>query len=93
MESEQARNRVTILVAEDEEGIRNLIRRIFEPEYEVLTADDGVKALELSRSFSGTIHLLLSDVQMPGMLGTDLAHQLLQVFVKPHCQTDCVRHG
>ncbi len=42
-------------------------------EYNVLTAGTGSKALEQSRSFKGEIHLLLSDFQMPGMSGVDLA--------------------
>ena len=78
MGHEQDLSRPIILVAEDEEGIRNLVRRALEKEYELLIAETGAQALELARSFSGPIHLLLSDVQMPGMLGTDLAHQLRQ---------------
>ena len=71
--------RPTVLLAEDEDGIRKLVRKILENDYDVLVADDGAKALELSRSFSGSIELLLSDVQMPGgMLGTDLARQIRQ---------------
>jgi two-component system cell cycle sensor histidine kinase/response regulator CckA len=78
MENEHPSSRPTILVAEDEEGIRNLVRRALEKEYDLLIAADGAQALELAQSFSGTIHLLLTDVQMPGMLGTDLAHELRQ---------------
>src|SRR5687768_2742742 len=71
--------RPTVLLAEDEDGIRKLVRKILKNDYDVLVADDGAKALELSRSFSGSIELLLSDVQMPGgMLGTDLARQIRQ---------------
>lgn len=76
---QQLSKRPTVLIAEDEEGIRNLIRKILERDYDVLIADDGHGALELSRSFTGSIELLLSDVQMPGgMLGMDLAHQIRQ---------------
>jgi two-component system cell cycle sensor histidine kinase/response regulator CckA len=44
--------------------------------YEVLTARGGAEALELSRRFPGPIHLLLTDVVMPGMTGRELAERL-----------------
>ncbi|MGA8075180.1 MAG: response regulator, partial [Candidatus Acidiferrales bacterium] len=41
--------------------------------YTVLEAENGDQALELANRFQGTIHLLLSDVVMPGISGPDLA--------------------
>jgi CheY-like chemotaxis protein len=43
-----------------------------------LEAQDGQAALELSNRHSGPIHLLLTDVIMPGLSGRDLARQLTQ---------------
>ncbi|MFB3819384.1 MAG: ATP-binding protein [Candidatus Methylomirabilales bacterium] len=67
----------TILVAEDEEGVRNLVSQILVRRgYEVLTARDGEEALRLAGQHRGTIHLLLTDVIMPGMQGPDLFTKL-----------------
>ncbi|MET0492000.1 MAG: response regulator [Actinoplanes sp.] len=64
----------TILVAEDEDGIRDtLIRTLSAAGYTVLAAPDGAGALELAERHPGAIDLLLSDVVMPGMLGDELA--------------------
>jgi DNA-binding response OmpR family regulator len=67
----------TILIAEDERGVRNLTCRILEQHgYHVLTAKDGVVALQISQEHTGPIHLLLTDVIMPRMNGKELARQL-----------------
>lgn len=64
----------TILVVEDSEGVLALAERILRGEgYAVLTARDGVEALELSRRHDGDIDLLLTDVMMPRMNGAELA--------------------
>ena len=42
-------------------------------EYKILTAASGLLALEISKAEKGEIHLLLSDFEMPGMTGIDLA--------------------
>jgi len=67
----------TILIAEDEDGIRDTVTRILSAAgYTVLAAPHGAAALELAAHHPGTIHLLLSDVVMPGMLGDELAAHL-----------------
>ena len=67
----------TILVVEDEEPLRLLAREFLEKSgYHVLDAPHGPAALDISRNFHAPIHLLLSDVIMPGMSGPDLAAQL-----------------
>lgn len=67
----------TILVAEDEDGIRDtLTRTLSAAGYTVLTAPDGPTALAIAAHHHGTIDLLLSDVVMPGMLGDELAAHL-----------------
>jgi signal transduction histidine kinase len=76
----QTRGAETILVAEDEEGVRNLVSQILVRRgYEVLTARDGEEALWLAGQHRGTIHLLLTDVIMPGMQGPDLFVKLRAV--------------
>jgi CheY-like chemotaxis protein len=68
----------TVLVAEDEDGIRKLVVRVLSRAgYAVLAAPCGADALELSEAHPGHIDLLLSDVMMPGMLGNELASRLL----------------
>jgi signal transduction histidine kinase/ActR/RegA family two-component response regulator len=69
----------TILLAEDEEQVRNLGQAILTKlGYEVLVARDGVEALELQARHQGSIHLLISDVVMPRMSGDELAQRLLE---------------
>lgn len=66
-----------ILLAEDEHLVRNLVRTILINEgYLVLDANDGEHALEVSRQFPGSIHMLLTDVKMPKMNGLELSHQI-----------------
>ncbi len=70
----------TILVVDDMDGVRDLVRELLEMDgFEVLQAEDGKAALQLARQHRGPIHLLLTDVVMPQMGGKDLADQLLQV--------------
>ena len=67
----------TILVVEDEKAVRDLTVRMLERlGYRILTAASGAEAIEISRGFAGTIHLLLTDVVMPNMSGRQLADQL-----------------
>ncbi len=69
----------TILIAEDEDELRALTQEILVAQnYRVLTAADAGEALAKAEQHQGTIHLLLTDVIMPGMYGTDLAKALLQ---------------
>ncbi len=68
----------TILLVEDEKGVRELVAEMLKRNgYQVLKAADPVEALELSRRYVGTIHLLLTDVIMPQMSGRQLAEQLV----------------
>ena len=64
----------TILVVDDDPDIlRVVVALLANSEYNVLTAASGSTALQQSRGYPGEIHLLLSDFQMPGMSGIDLA--------------------
>ena len=67
----------TVLVAEDEPGVRRPVRRILAAHgFTVLEACDGEEALALAESHAGTIDLLLTDVVMPKLGGAQLARRL-----------------
>lgn len=67
----------TILLVEDQKGIRDLIRQtLMEHGYTVLFAADGDTALRVFQQHVGHIHLLVADVVMPGMSGTQLASRI-----------------
>ena len=67
----------TILLAEDDGAVRRLARDVLAKHgYTVLDARDGEEALALARKRRGAIHLLITDVVMPGLSGRDLAERL-----------------
>lgn len=68
----------TILVAEDEDGVRSLTREVLEKYgYTVLEAANGEEALKVADRHQGPLDLLLSDVVMPRMGGPELAQALV----------------
>jgi PAS domain S-box-containing protein len=68
----------TILLAEDEDGVRDAARRILAAQgYTVLEAFDGTEALTLAAGHSGAIDLLLTDVVMPRRAGPQVAAELV----------------
>ena len=70
---------IIILLAEDDPAVRNLVRLMLSKEgYSVLTANDAQEALEICAKFKDPIHLLLTDVTMPGMNGLELAESILK---------------
>jgi PAS domain S-box-containing protein len=67
----------TVLVAEDDDSVRKLVRQILEQRgYRVIEARSGREALLATAREPGPIHLLLSDVVMPGTGGGELAARL-----------------
>jgi nitrogen-specific signal transduction histidine kinase/ActR/RegA family two-component response regulator len=73
----------TILLVEDEKGVRELAREYLEMSgYTVIEAEDGHTALELAAMHSGTIHLLMTDVVMPGISGRELADRVKRIRPK-----------
>jgi nitrogen-specific signal transduction histidine kinase/CheY-like chemotaxis protein len=75
----------TVLVVEDEAALREVTRRILARNgYQVITAASGPEALEIARSYPGEIHLLVTDVVMPHMLGKEVAEQVL--LIKPETE-------
>ena len=70
----------TILVVEDETGIRALVRKILERQgYRVLDAPQADVAIRLCQEFAGTIHLVITDVVMPEMGGREMVEKLLEI--------------
>ena len=75
-----AQGRETILLVEDEGAVRELARDILEANgYEVLEARHGDEALAICERHSEAIHLMLTDVVMPGMNGRELAERLARL--------------
>jgi two-component system cell cycle sensor histidine kinase/response regulator CckA len=67
----------TILVVEDEEAVRELIQTVLtEKGYDVIPSLDPKHAEQIAARFSGEIHLLLTDVVMPGTSGRELAARI-----------------
>ena len=70
----------TVLVVEDEVGVREITARILrEHGYDVVAADGPAEALELCRAGEVAVDLLVTDVVMPTMSGRDLAEQVKQI--------------
>ena len=71
-------SKATILVVDDEVSLRQvLVRQLRSEGYKVLEAGFGMEALAVARTSPEPIHLVLSDIRMPGMLGTELAQRLV----------------
>jgi PAS domain S-box-containing protein len=70
----------TILLVEDEANLRYLARQYLEKQgYRVLEAADGAVAMQIAVAHEGMIHLLLTDVIMPGMNGRELAQRISEI--------------
>ena len=70
----------TILLVEDEANLRYLARQFLEKQgYKVIEAADGAVAMQIAVALEGTIHLLLTDVIMPGMNGRELAQRICEI--------------
>ena len=75
-----ARGTETILLVEDDPAVRRLTKRILQSAgYAVLEAGNGGEALMLLERHGGPLHLMLTDVVMPGMNGRELAARLAEV--------------
>ena len=90
-----------VLLVEDENGVRELAREYLEMSgYSVLEARDGHTALELAAMHSGPIHLLMTDVVMPGISGRELAERIVQIrpgikilYMSGYTDQAIVHHG
>jgi len=90
----------TVLLAEDEEGVRQLaIDALTRHGFLVMAAANGEAALKLASAHDGTIHLLITDVVMPGMKGPELADRMramrpgIKVLLISGYATDIVTPG
>jgi CheY-like chemotaxis protein len=67
----------TVLIVEDEDAMREVTRRILARNgYQVITATSGAEALQLAARQDQEIHLLITDVIMPQMLGREVADRI-----------------
>jgi DNA-binding response OmpR family regulator len=67
----------TVLVVEDQPSLRDLVKRILQQRgYAVLEASDGDHALRVASTITSPIHLVISDVVMPGMSARAMTDQL-----------------
>jgi CheY-like chemotaxis protein len=98
---QQSRGTETILLAEDDDAVRALAQEILETSgYAVLAAQHPDEALAIAKRHPGPIHLLVTDVVMPGMSGRALADQLEPVrpgirvlYVSGYTADAIVHHG
>ena len=73
----------TILMVEDDAAVRHFTRAILKGYgYHVLEAAGGEEALEIARKYSDDIHLLLTDVVLPGLNGVEVSERLK--VIRPH---------
>ena len=98
---DRSSGKATILIVEDDPGIRDLSTKILSRcGYNVLVADGGEEARAVSEQHDGVIHVLLSDVVMPGMNGPMVADMLTRmrpdlkvVFMSGYTDDAVVRDG
>ena len=91
----------TVLLVEDEKGVRELAREYLEMTgYTVIEAENGHTALELAAMHVGPIHLLMTDVVMPGISGRELAGRVKTIrpeikvlFMSGYTDQAVVHHG
>jgi PAS domain S-box-containing protein len=91
----------TILLVEDEDGLRDLAQLVLETSgYKVLCARDGIEAMQISHDYTEAIHLLFTDVVMPKMSGRQLTDSLIisrrdmkVLFMSGYTDDTMVRHG
>jgi two-component system cell cycle sensor histidine kinase/response regulator CckA len=96
-----SRGTETILVVEDDTGVRGFVRAVLEAQgYRVLFAAKPSEALDVAGEHEGQIRLLLTDVVMPGMSGVELARRLTDLepglkvlFVSGYTENTIVHHG
>ncbi len=91
----------TVLLVEDEESVRRVVNRALTSRgYTVLTALEGAEAISIVESHPGPIHLLLTDVVMPGMDGREVAELVEQrqpgikvLYSSGYTDDAVLRHG
>jgi PAS domain S-box-containing protein len=100
-EQAPARGTETVLLVEDEDMVRRMTREVLEGAgYQVLEASSGFEALRVSAGHGGRLHVMLTDVVMPGMSGRELAERLAPVrpgmkvlYMSGHTDDAIFHHG
>jgi CheY-like chemotaxis protein len=95
------RGEETILLVEDEDAVRALARRVLQDcGYTIVEARDGATAVSLGEQHRGRLHLVVTDVILPGMGGREAAERLLKLqpnvkvlFLSGYTDDAVVRHG
>jgi two-component system, cell cycle sensor histidine kinase and response regulator CckA len=91
----------TVLLVEDEEGVRNLTKEYLEMcGYKVLVAEDGHRAMDVVSGHTGSIDLMMTDIVMPGVSGSDLARRVSAlrpdirvVYMSGYTDQAIIHHG
>ena len=99
--SVELRGTGTVLVVEDDDGVRSLIRQTLRTAgYSVLEAGTPAQALSVSEGYGGVIHLLITDIVMPGSSGHELAKSLeplrpgmLVLYISGYTDNAVIHHG
>ncbi|HJQ31476.1 MAG TPA: response regulator [Pyrinomonadaceae bacterium] len=100
-QAQELRGTEAVLLAEDDELVRNMTRIILSDHgYKVQAAANGAAALSIFERTEGPIHLLLTDVVMPGISGRELADRLTRLrpemkvlFMSGYTEDAIVHHG
>ena len=67
----------TVLLVEDDDSVRRMMHSFLEREgYQLLEAENAEEAEDLAELYEGSIHVLVSDVMMPGITGPELSARL-----------------
>ena len=98
---EQRRGSETVLVVEDDEYVRAMCKRILEGSgYHVLAASSGEEAYMLAKNYDPEIHIVVTDVVLPGLNGKDLLERMLVgrpalkcVYMSGYTDEALSRHG
>ena len=99
--AQELRGTESVLVLEDQPEVRELIQRILRRYgYTVIVASNGLDALAAARAHTGPIHLMLTDVVLPGASGRESARQVLAdrtsvrvLYMSGYIDDAIVRHG
>ena len=91
----------TILLVEDEDALREVTERILSRAgYQVLTAEGGAEAIHIAQTHPSPIHLLLTDVIMPKMMGNEVATRIHDIrpqtpvlYMSGYAQPVLTEHG
>jgi PAS domain S-box-containing protein len=98
---EVPRGSETVLIVEDDKEVRGLAARILENQgYKVLEASQGSEALPLCKEHQKPIHLMLTDVVMPGLDGRELAERaksfhpgMKVLYMSGYTENTIIHHG